>query len=84
MKHVTLDYGDTHMDVELPDTATIVRYGETYTDSPEIDNHEATLKALRKPLGFRPLKELAGVGKKVVIGFPDRVKGGIRRPVIVA
>lgn len=76
MKEVLLDYGDGHMQVELPDSATIVRYGETYTEPPEIDPVAATKKALEKPLGFPPLRELAGPDKKIVIGFPDRVKGG--------
>jgi nickel-dependent lactate racemase len=79
MKEVLLDYGDTRMRVELPDSATVVRYGETYTDPPEVDPVEATRKALDKPLGFPPLRELGGPKKKVVIGFPDRVKGGVHK-----
>lgn len=76
MKEILLDYGDTHMRVELPDTAVVVRYGETYTDPPEVDPFEFTHKALDNPSGFPPLRELGGPDKKVVIGFPDRVKGG--------
>jgi nickel-dependent lactate racemase len=77
MQEVLLDYGDTRMPVELPDSATVVRYGETYTDPPEVDPVEATRKALEAPLGLPPLRELGGPGKKVVIAFPDRVKGGV-------
>ncbi len=76
MQEVLLDYGDGKMRVELPDSAMVVRYGKTYTDPPEVDPYEATRKALDKPLGFPPLRELGGPNKKVVIGFPDRVKGG--------
>jgi nickel-dependent lactate racemase len=76
MQEVLLDYGDGRMRVELPDSATIVRYGQTYTDPPAVDPVEATRKALAAPLGMSPLRELAGPAKKVVIGFPDRVKGG--------
>jgi nickel-dependent lactate racemase len=76
MQQIKLDYGDSHMPVELPDTATVVRYRETYTDPPPVDPYEATRKALEKPHGFAPLKELGGPDKKVVIAFPDRVKGG--------
>ena len=76
MQEVLLDYGDGRMRVELPDSATVVRYGQTYTDPPAVDPVEATRKALAAPLGMPPLRELAGPGKKVVIGFPDRVKGG--------
>jgi len=77
MQKVFLDYGDTQMPVDLPDSAVVVRYGETYQDPPEIDPFEATRKALQNPLGFKPLRELGGSKKKIVIGFPDRVKGGV-------
>lgn len=77
MQEILLDYGDGRMPVELPRTAAVVRYGQTYTDPPGVDPREATRGALEKPLGFPPLRELGGPGKKVVIGFPDRVKGGV-------
>ena len=76
MKDVNLDYGDGHLPIELPDSACVVRYGETYTDPQPVDPVAATRKALENPLGFPPLRELAGPKKKIVIGFPDRVKGG--------
>jgi nickel-dependent lactate racemase len=76
MKSVVLDYGDSHMTVDLPDSSIVVRYKETYDDPPEIDNYKATELALKHPLGCKPLKELVGPNSKVVIGFPDRVKGG--------
>lgn len=76
MQDVLLDYGDTHMPITLPDTAKVVRYGQDYTNPPEVDPYEATRRALEKPHGFPPLRELGGPDKKVVIGFPDRVKGG--------
>jgi len=79
MKEVLLDYGDTRLRVELPDSAVVVRYGETYSDPPEVDPVETTRKALDKPLGYPPLRELGGPKKKVVIGFPDRVKGGVHK-----
>jgi nickel-dependent lactate racemase len=78
MSELLLEYGDGHMAVDLPESATVVRYGETYTDPPEVDSYEAVRRALDNPLGFPPLKELGGPDKKVVIGFPDRVKGGVQ------
>ena len=78
MQEVVLDYGDGRMPVELPDSATIVRYGTTYQDPPEVDPLEATRKALSEPLGMPPLRELAKPGKRAVIAFPDRVKGGVQ------
>ena len=77
MQEIKLDYGDTHMGIELPDSATVVRYGQTYTDPPAVDPIAATRAALDNPLGFPPLAELSGPDKKIVIAFPDRVKGGV-------
>ncbi len=76
MHETLLDYGDGRMCVELPDNAVEVRYGQTYVDPPEVDPVAVTRQALENPLGFPPLKTLGGPDKKVVIGFPDRVKGG--------
>lgn len=76
MPEILLDYGDELMPAQVPDSATIVRYGETYTDPPEVDPWEATRVALENPLGMPRLHELAKPGDKVVIAFPDRVKGG--------
>lgn len=76
MKDVLLDYGDTKMRIELPDTAQVLRLADVDTDPPAVDPAEATRRALAAPLGFPPLREMAKPGMKVVIGFPDRVKGG--------
>jgi len=76
MQSVQLDYGDSHMDVSLPDSATVFQYEEEYKKLPSINSREATRNALNNPHGFPPLSELGGKGRKVVIGFPDRVKGG--------
>ena len=76
MKDVLLDYGDEQLSVQVPDSAEIVRYGQTYDDPPEIDPWQATRNALGSPLGMPPLKEMVKPGDKVVIAFPDRVKGG--------
>ncbi|MBW1996198.1 MAG: DUF2088 domain-containing protein, partial [Deltaproteobacteria bacterium] len=77
MQEIKLDYGDSYMGINLPDSAVVVRYGKTYTDPPQVDPYEVTRQALEAPLGFAPLRELGGADKKVVIAFPDRVKGGV-------
>ncbi len=77
MKPVDLDYGTTRLSVELPDSAVVVRYGDTYVDPPGVDPVETTRAALDAPLDSPPLKELAGPDKTAVIVFPDRVKGGV-------
>lgn len=76
MQQVKLDYGDGKMEIELPDTATVVVSGETYQDPPAVDPWEATRRALANPLGLPPLRDSVGPGSKVVIAFPDKVKGG--------
>ena len=52
MQNVLLDYGESRMAVDLPETATVVRYGETYEDPPEVDPFATTRKALDNPLGL--------------------------------
>jgi nickel-dependent lactate racemase len=76
MKNVQLDYGEKKMEAELPDTAVVVNGGERDTKIDPVDPVETTRKALRNPHGFPPLNEIAGPDKKIVIAFPDRVKGG--------
>jgi len=76
MQDISLDYGDGLMSVQVPDGAMVVRHGETYVDPPEVDPWEATRQALENPVGMPPLRELASSGDRVVIAFPDRVKGG--------
>ncbi len=76
MTPIDLEYGDDVMAVEVPDSATVVRHGDTYTDPPAVDPVAATRKALAAPLGMPPLRELVGPGSTVAIAFPDRVKGG--------
>jgi len=76
MKHVQLDYGLAKMPIELPKSAVVVRYGESYEDPPSVDPFNAIRKALDNPLEMPTLKSLAGPGRTAAIVFPDRVKGG--------
>lgn len=77
MKEVLLEYGDGRMAVEVPDDAVVVRAGETFTEPPPLDDPvEATRSALANPLASPPLKDLVGRGARVVIAFPDLLRGG--------
>ena len=76
MKQVMIEYGDGMMPIEVPDSATIVSPETHYVDPPEVDPRAATREALDHPLGMDPLYVQAKPGKKAVICFPDRVKGG--------
>ena len=76
-KKITLEYGDGSMAIEVPKDAVVVRPGETYQDpTPLEDPVQATRDALAKPLGSAPISDLVNPSSRVVIGFPDRVKGG--------
>ena len=76
---VALEYGDGHVRVELPDTATVVRAGQAHAEpDPLPDPEAATREAVRNPLGCAPLGDLVGPGSTVTIAFPDRVKGGVQ------
>lgn len=73
------EYGLGMMSAELPDYTDVFVPGETVADPayiPEDKVEEATLKSLHNPIGMPPISELAKAGDKVVIIFPDRVKGG--------
>ncbi len=77
MRNVRIEYGDSGMDIEVPENAVVLRPGEAFTEpEPLEDPIEATRRALAEPLGSPPIRELVGPGAKVVISFPDRVKGG--------
>ena len=52
MKTIELDYGTDRLPVELPDSAAVVRYGETYTDPAPVDPVVATRAALDAPHGM--------------------------------
>lgn len=76
---LSFEYGHGLMDANLPDDTDVFIAGETVADPPYIPEdqiEEKTLKAMRNPYGMEPLTELAKEGSKVVIIFPDRVKGG--------
>lgn len=76
-QQVRLEYGDSWLDVDLPESATVIRPGETWSEPIPLDDPvEATQQAIANPLDSPPLGDLVGPGSKVTIAFPDRVKGG--------
>ena len=77
MKDVAMDYGDGRLKVFLPDSSVVFRLADLNNDPPAADAKAATRAALGKPLELPPLYEQAKPGKKAVIAFPDRVKGGV-------
>jgi hypothetical protein len=73
------EYGKGTMAADLPENTDVFIPGVTVADPPCIPEdkiEEATLRSLRNPIGMEPLSKLAHAGSKVVIIFPDRVKGG--------
>jgi len=77
------EYGQGFMKAELPDGNTDVFIpGETYPDPPRIPSDrivEETRKSILNPIGVPPISESVKKGSKVIIVFPDRVKGGTQQ-----
>ncbi len=75
---IPFEYGEGVMEADLPDGNTEVFIpGETVPDPPYLrDPVSATQAALENPYGMPPIPELVRQGSRVVIVFPDRVKGG--------
>jgi len=76
-QRVRLEYGNGHVEAELPDTAVVIGPALGHVEPPPLDDPVgATIAAIRDPLGCAPLPELVGTGSTVTIAVPDRVKGG--------
>ncbi len=75
---VTFEYGKEFVEANLPDKNTDVFIpGETVPDPPQLeDKYEATRQSILNPIGIKPISQQVKKGSKVVIIFPDRVKGG--------
>ncbi|MCL2092647.1 MAG: lactate racemase domain-containing protein [Treponema sp.] len=73
------EYGHGFMEAELPDHTDVFIPGETVSDPPHIPFDklaDETRRSIQNPLGMEGLSVLGGPGKKAVIVFPDKVKGG--------
>ena len=74
---LAIEYGDGHVDVDLPDDSVVVSPDHARHEPPPLaDPLAATREALANPLGTGPIGDLVGSGDTVTIAFPDRVKGG--------
>jgi hypothetical protein len=77
MQKIQLEYGDGHVNVEVPHSAVVVRAGQAHVEpAPLTDPVRATREAVAAPQGCPPLGDQVGPGSVVTIAFPDRVKGG--------
>ena len=78
--NVSFEYGQGLMEARLPkDRTDVFIPGETVADPPFIPFdriEEETRKSILNPIGMDPISKLVKKGSKVVIIFPDRVKGG--------
>ena len=76
---VSFEYGHGLMDANLPDNTDVFIPGETVKDPPYLENIvEETRKSILNPIGVDPISKQVKKGSKVVIVFPDRVKGGFQ------
>lgn len=79
MVKLQFEYGHGFVTADLPDTVDVFIPGETVSDPeciPEELLIEATRESILNPMGLPPIAEQVSKGSKVVIVFPDRVKGG--------
>lgn len=89
MKQVTLPYGDTTVDVALPERARVITRGGAAGSGgglvPVTDLEAAVRAALDAPLGLPPIRDLVKASSRVVIAFDDPTVtsfGPIRRVAI--
>lgn len=76
---LNFEYGMGTVTAELPDNTDVFIPGETVLDPSVLTDIEgATRESILNPLGVKPIAEQVGKGSKVVIIFPDRVKGGFQ------
>lgn len=79
MKKIEFEYGNGTMEANMPDNTDIFIPAETVPDPAFIPFdriEEETRKSILAPIGMPPISESVKKGMKVVIIFPDRVKGG--------
>lgn len=77
---IKFEYGKGFMEANLPENTDVFITGETVKDPPVLENiYEETRKSILNPIGLKPIAEQVGPGSKVVIVFPDRVKGGFQK-----
>lgn len=78
MKHI-FEYGTGNMECDLGENVDVFIPGETVSDPQYIpfeDVEKVTRQSILNPIGMDPIEKLVKRGSKVVIVFPDRVKGG--------
>jgi len=74
---LSFEYGHGMMEAELPDSTDVFIPGETVPDPSVLSDIEAaTRNSILDPIGVEPIQRQVHKGSKVVIVFPDRVKGG--------
>lgn len=79
MKKLAFEYGEGLMEAMLPDNTDVFVPGETVADPPVLENiEEVTRQSILNPIGMPPISEQVKKGSKVVIVFPDKVKGGFQ------
>jgi nickel-dependent lactate racemase len=72
-----LEYGDDKLSVDLPNSTTVVGPRKAAAPFAEPPDAEATIRdALEHPLASGRIRDLVTKGSKVLVAFPDKVKGG--------
>ena len=76
---LAFEYGVGTITADLPDNTDVFIPGETVKDpSPLTDIKNSTAASILNPIGIEPIHKQVKKGSKVVIVFPDKVKGGMQ------
>jgi len=76
MMRVPLEYGDEKLLVNLPDDAYVLGPRQADPSSAMPNPTKTIAGALENPLGSGRIADLVKPGSKILIAFPDKVKGG--------
>jgi len=76
---LNFEYGTGMVTANLPDNTDIFIPGETVKDPAFLaDIKGETTRSILNPIGVEPISKQVSKGSKVVIVFPDKVKGGFQ------
>jgi len=80
MKKVRVDYGETKIDIAVPEDAAVI----ACEDLPPLSNPlEKFRQSLEKPVGIEPLRNLVKRNSKVTIAFDAPPRSGVPRRLFI-
>jgi nickel-dependent lactate racemase len=79
-KKVSVDYGESKLEISVPENSAIIRC----EDPPPLSNPEKAFRqALENPIGMLPLRELVHKGSKVTVAFDAPPRSGAPKRLFI-